>query len=281
MEVELQAIRTGQVATPAGYVFRRGDSPLRFARALLPPWETVDLACLAFVVRHPTAGVLLVDTGLHADAISDLRRDYGAPMSLLFRRLKPAREPFDEQLRALGVEPDEVERVVMTHLHVDHTSGMRLLPAARFVCARKEWTAATARGAAARGYVGHHLPTEERLELLDFDRDGEPFGHFRRTIDLLGDGSVRLVSTRGHTAGHMSVLLSVAGGRRVLLVGDAAYTVRSIEQQILPLITVREDHYRQTLRELKAFADAEPEARLVPSHDPDAWREPGAGGGQP
>lgn len=78
---------------------------------------------------------------MHPDAISDVRRDFGTAMSLMFRGMKPAPVPFDEQLRALGVEPDSVARLVMTHLHVDHTSGMRLLPNARTTCSRAEWEA--------------------------------------------------------------------------------------------------------------------------------------------
>ena len=79
-------------------------------------------------------------------------------MSRVFRDLEPAEKPFDEQLRSRGVSPEEVDRVVMTRLHVDHTSGMRLLPNATFTCTREEWAAAHGRLAAVNGYIGHHLP---------------------------------------------------------------------------------------------------------------------------
>src|SRR5438874_2555752 len=83
--------------------------------------------------------------------------------------------------------------------------------------------------------------------------DGEPHGPFASTIDLLGDGSVRLLSTPGHTPGHMSVLLNATGDRQVLVVGDAAYTLRSIEEERLSLLAANDDHYRSSLREIKAF----------------------------
>ena len=276
MEVELDVIRTGEIATPEPYVFRPGGGLLERLRALAPPWPTIDLACVAYVVRHPREGTFLIDTGMHPDAAADLRRDFGTPMSLLFRALRPAEVPFDEQLRELGVEPDEVERVLMTHLHVDHTSGMRLLPGATFTCTREEWAAATGARSWARGYVASHLPPAERVDRVDFGLHGERHGPFARTIDLFGDGSVRLVSTRGHTAGHMSVLLRQAGGRQVLVVGDAAYTLRSIERGVLPLLTPDERRCRDSLAELRAFADRNPDATIVPSHDPDAWRRLGA-----
>jgi N-acyl homoserine lactone hydrolase len=228
--------------------------------------------CLAYAVRHSEAGTILIDTGLHPDASQSVRKDYGAAMALFFRGIRPARRPYAEMLRERGIEPDAVERVIMTHLHVDHTSAMRLLPSARFVCTRDEWEAATGSRATAQGYVARHLPPESRMDLLDFERSGERLGPFASTIDLLGDGSIRLISTPGHTRGHLSVLLNVADGRTVLVVGDAVYTLRNLEEERAPLLVNDKPAYFRSLRELKAYAAQEPEAILVPTHDPDAWR---------
>jgi N-acyl homoserine lactone hydrolase len=264
----------GRIPTPAAYIFRPagGNRLTRLAAVLRPGGEVVHLSCLAFVLRHPTVGTILIDTGYHPDASRRLRQDFGTRMGLLFRNLRPAEEPYLQQLGRLRVDPDAVERVVMTHLHVDHTSGMRLLPNARFLCARDEWQAATRDGAAGRGYAAKHLPPETRVELVDFETAGEPYGPFSRTIDLLGDGSIRLVSTPGHTPGHLSVLVQVEGARQVLVVGDALYTLRSMEEEILPLLTVGDELYLRSLREIKRFAEREPDAILIPSHDPTAWK---------
>jgi glyoxylase-like metal-dependent hydrolase (beta-lactamase superfamily II) len=150
---------------------------------------------------------------------------------------------------------------------------MRLLPSARFVSTPDEVRVARSRFAVIRGYVRHHLPPESRFELIDFGALGRPFATFEKTIDLLADGSIRLISTPGHTPGHQSVLLRREDGRMVLLVGDAAYTLRSIREQTLPLLTADDRASARSLRELKAFAETEPDALLVPTHDPDAWRE--------
>lgn len=272
--VELEVMVVGEVPIAHAYVFRPsgGNRLTRLAAVLRPGGEIVSAPCLAYAVRHPTVGTILIDTGLHPEAGRNLRKDFGLGMGLLFRNLRPANEPFEQQLRALGIEPAEVEHVVMTHLHVDHTSGMRLLPAAQFVCSRAEWLAATGPSAARGGYASHHLPPERRMRLVDFDH-GPSHGPFTRTIDLLGDGSVRLISTPGHTRGHVSVLLRLPRGRRVLLVGDAVYTLRSIREEILPLLTVDDEAYLRSLREIKAFGEQQPEATLVPSHDPTAWHQ--------
>lgn len=273
MAVELEVLRTAEIRMPHAYVYRPSGNPLsRVAGLVRPAGESLLAPCLAFVVRHPDAGAILVDTGFHPDAMGDRRKDFGLPMSVMFSGLRTPGGSFDQQLRASGVEPDAVERVVMTHLHVDHTSGMRLLPNARFTVSHAEWAAATGAGAVAKGFVGHHLPEQSRVDLVDFKGEGEQHGPFGRSVDLLGDGSIRLLSTPGHTPGHLSLLLRVAGGRTVLLVGDAAYTLRNVREEILPLLTASDRAYRDSLREIAAFAEQEPGATLVPSHDPDAWR---------
>ncbi len=272
--VGVDVLVTGMLPTPQAYVFRpeRGSRLSHLAAVLRPGAPALRSPCLAYVVRHPEAGTILIDTGLHPDAARDRRADFGLAMSLVFRGLEPAATPYAEQLRGLGVEPDDVGLVVMTHLHVDHTGGMRLLPRAEFVCDRREWAAAHGRGAAGRGYVAHHLPPESRMRLVDLEADGVPDGPFARTIDLLGDGSVRLVGTPGHTRGHLSVLLRAEAGRQVLVIGDAVYTLRSLREEVLPLLTVDDGVYLRSLRELRAFADREPTAVLVPTHDPTAWQ---------
>ncbi len=271
--VRLEVLHTADIPTPYGYVFRAEGNRLTQLRAgLSTKGQTLRSPCLAYIVHHPAEGVLLIDTGLHCDATTDLRKDFGLPMSLLFRGIQPSATPFTEQLRRRGVQPAEVERVVMTHLHVDHTSGMRLLPNATFISTRQEWRAAHGRLPAAGGYVAHHLPPESRMRLLDLAAEGEPARGFEKTIDLLGDGTIRLLFTPGHTHGHQSLLLKLADRREVLVVGDAAYTIRSVEEELLPMTTADDDASRRSLRQLHSFKRENPEAILVPTHDPEAWR---------
>ncbi len=273
MGVGLSVIQTGQIPTPHGYVFRAEGSMLsRLRRGLRVGEDALISPCLAFVVRHPTHGTILIDTGFRRDTRADLRKDFGILMSLLFKGLRPATAPFDDQLRERGIEPGSVRSVVMTHLHVDHTSGMSLLPNAQFTISRAEWLSVRGRFPATRGYAPHHLPPEARVRLVDLTRDGVPFGPFPKTFDVLGDGSLRLLSTPGHTRGHMSVLVLLEDGRRVLLVGDAAYTLRSIREGRLPMLTDDDEASRSSLAQLAAFMREDPEAIVVPSHDPDAWR---------
>ena len=116
------------------------------------------------------------------------------------------------------------------------------------------------------------MPPSSRTRLFDLETEGEPHLEFEKTIDLLGDGTIRLLFTPGHTHGHQSVLVRLEDGSQVLVVGDAAYTVRSIEAELLPMLTADDEASRRTLRQLNQFSRQHPDVIVVPTHDPDAWR---------
>src|SRR2546425_3612863 len=83
--VELDVMVTADISPPHTYVFRPegGNRLTHIAGLLLPGGEVVRSPCLAFAVRHPSAGTILVDTGLHPDASENLRKDFGLLMSHL------------------------------------------------------------------------------------------------------------------------------------------------------------------------------------------------------
>lgn len=272
--VTLDVLFHGELPSPYGYVYRpAGNRLTRLPRALMVKGDTVRMPCLSFVLRHPTAGVILVDTGFHPDLLARGAADFGFPLRIMFRGVKPEPAAFDAQLRERGIDPAAVTQVLMTHLHGDHTSGMRLLPRAEFVVSAEELRTARGRGAASKGFVAGHLPGDARFRVIDVARSGEPCGPFTRTVDLLGDGSVRLISTPGHTPGHLSVLVETVDHGTVLLVGDAAYTRRSIDERVLPLLTDDDGAAQSTLDALHAYVQDHPDTTVVPTHDPDAWRE--------
>lgn len=85
---------TAQVPMPHAYVFRaEGANRLTRLAGLRPGDEVVRAPCLAYAVRHPSAGTMLIDTGMHPDARRQLRTDFGVPMSLVFANLRPRTRP--------------------------------------------------------------------------------------------------------------------------------------------------------------------------------------------
>ena len=122
------------------------------------------------------------------------------------------------ELGWFGLDPTSIGLVVMTHLHYDHASGISQFPGATFVVTEREWRAAHRRASAVRGYVRGHFDHPFDWRTLDFHAPGvTSFATFGRSLDLFGDGSVIILFTPGHTHGHMSVVLRLAGPRDPVL----------------------------------------------------------------
>ncbi|MBM3943100.1 MAG: MBL fold metallo-hydrolase [SAR202 cluster bacterium] len=167
----------------------------------------------SYVVR--TAGrTVLVDTGLGPPTADD------APNS-----------PWGELLASLaarGVRPQDVDMVVMTHLHRDHVgwnlqkqgSGFSpTFPKARYWMSRKDWEASH------RIEVRQRFPNApscvwplESLGLMEL-MDGE----HALTPELTA------VPTPGHTPGHMSILVT-SQGQKALILGDAAHSPAQVQE---------------------------------------------------
>ena len=272
VKVGLRAIRTGTTRLPPGYAYRTEAGSTRAALGFGVPKETWIAAPIgAFLLEHPVGGPVLVDTGMHPVVAVDPKRNLGRLGAAIVRIDILEDENVPARLRRWGVDAEDVTLVLMTHLHPDHTSAMSEFPAARFVTTHDEWRAATGRAATLRGYIGAHLPDRSSFELVDIS-GGEPHEGLSRTLDYFGDGSVRLVSTPGHTAGHLSVLVETDRGP-VFLLGDVVYTLRNLRDDVLPWRTADDDASRRSMAEVRAYAGANPGVPLIPTHDAAVWAE--------
>jgi glyoxylase-like metal-dependent hydrolase (beta-lactamase superfamily II) len=157
---------------------------------------------------------LLVETG-NGDKFSPKERDiYGIDHD----------RDVAKNLRDLGVEPDSIDAVVMTHLHFDHSGGTtRRTPSgalepvfarARHYIQRGEFDDATHPHERNRAsYLQENfVPLKDAglLELVDGEREIMP--------------GVRVVPTPGHTAHHQSVLIDDGAGTKLLFLGDVVPT---------------------------------------------------------
>jgi glyoxylase-like metal-dependent hydrolase (beta-lactamase superfamily II) len=126
-------------------------------------------------------------------------------------------------------------------------------------------------GAAPRVREGAVRPPFD-YRTVDFDAsEAESFATFGRALDLFGDGSVRLVSTPGHTRGHLSVVLRLAN-RDALVAGDAIYTMRTLQYGHPPFRTEDGHLFRRSVTEIQLYAKDNPEALVIPGHDMRLWR---------
>lgn len=224
----------------------------------------------AFLVHHPNAGPFLVDTGLHPSVGARPAENLGRAIARFSRPELAHGEDAPAQLRSRGIESKSVRLVVMTHLHFDHASAMSEFPGATFVLSEREWTAATTDSRPLlRGYRPAHFDYAFDYRTVSYEsRSVSSYSSFGRTLDLFGDGSVRLASTPGHSAGHQSVICRL-DQRDLVIAGDAIYTYGQLEDAPEPPRPVDLHNWRRSRRELQIFRRQYPDAVIVPGHDPE------------
>ena len=227
----------------------------------------------AYLITHPTAGPILIDTAFHASVAAKPAANLGKIAARFARpRIEPGRD-IPAQLRERGIDEDEIATVVMTHLHFDHASGIAEYPSATFVLSKAEWEAATTDPRPfLRGYRPAHYDYLFDYRTIDFDGPGiASYASFGRSFDLLGDGSIRIVYTPGHSAGHCSVIAHLHD-RDLVIAGDAIYTQAQLEGGPPPPRPLDMHLWQRSLRELQQFARTYPRAEILPGHDPERWK---------
>jgi glyoxylase-like metal-dependent hydrolase (beta-lactamase superfamily II) len=248
--VKLHPLVVAEMKGPPNY-WDGGASTIKLLKSLTVPrskWIVMPIPC--FLVEHPERGPIMIDTAFTPGA-DNLGR-VGSKMFSGIENLRPA----GEQLRERGIDQADVKTVVMTHLHFDHASGIGQFPNAEFIVERRE--KAAVKGGLLKGYVPSHLDATSNWREVDVADEH----------DVLGDGTLKMLFTPGHTDGHCSIEVATEGGP-VLLAGDAAYARRSITERWVPLtVAGKISEYKASLDKLDAWIAAHPGAPVICGHDP-------------
>jgi N-acyl homoserine lactone hydrolase len=156
------------------------------------------LVASCYLIRHGDR-YLLWDTGVEAKLATEPHDDPAMRMSLATTIV--------QQLGRIGVRPDQVEMVGISHYHGDHTGQARDFPGARLLIGAGDLAALKARPDPGAEPLAHWLSGGGNVTGVLGD------------LDVFEDGSVVMLNTPGHTPGHHSLLVRLASGP-VLLSGD-------------------------------------------------------------
>lgn len=185
--------------------------------------KRIEFSSTCWLVKHGNQW-LLWDTGVPESAHNDPKGWSTLPRLIVYHLDKT----LTGQLGELGLKPDDIGRVAISHTHGDHIGNVSLFPHARILMQRAEYQWIHSPDgknenvnqlmALARKLMG----TPKGLQLVDGD------------TDVFGDGSVTLVATPGHTPGSQSLLVHLKHTGYVILSGDVAHLEENFENGIVP-----------------------------------------------
>ncbi|CAI4215833.1 unnamed protein product [Parascedosporium putredinis] len=160
-----------------------------------------------------------------------------------------------ESLRNGGLEPSDVDIVVLSHVHYDHVGDPREFTSAQFMVGygTRHLLQHGMKYHSAAKFEKDLLPPDRTIELPEPEQKRshakpiensclpthgldtlirgiqhrwKAFGPFPNAMDLFGDGSIYIVDSPGHLPGHLNLLARIGDASWVYLAGDACHHPR-------------------------------------------------------
>ncbi len=196
-----------------------------------------------YLIKH-SQGWFLWDTGI-PDGVAAMPDGLkpADPKAVTWKRPKT----LASQLDALGVKPDDIKGMAISHSHGDHIGNVEMFPNTMLYVQKAEyqWPADNNKP---------RFKAEHPVTLLEGDRD------------VFGDGSLTILSTPGHTPGHQSLLVKLPKTGAVILSGDAAHFKDNWDNRRVPVNNVNAEATVSSMQKL-AEIQKKDNAQLWINHD--------------
>lgn len=204
--------------------------------------EVLDFPLIAFYLEGEHK--ILVDTG--GSDPDSAQGKKAAPYK------RSQRQALDTALKEIGVEPDDIDTVILTHLHWDHAANNHFFSNATLMCQKIEYESLLDPAVAKKGYDMDNV-LNFRYELVDGDKQ-------------IYDG-VSVMLTPGHTPGMQCVVVDTSVGK-VLLTGDLVTLQESLaydppRANALLYDDAAAGEMQESLNKILPFA-----RNILPGHDP-------------
>lgn len=177
----------------------------------------IQIPDVAWLLRNTETGrVILVDTG---PCKPEHANKFHSPIEM------SPEQDLVYLLKKEGIQPEDIDTVLITHLHWDHAYGIYNLPNAKVYVQRKELMYSVAPYTVHRG----------AYELNNQDDPPFIFQFFHRIVPLDGDThfceGIDLITLPGHSPGSQGVLVNTDKGR-FLMTGDLLYSERNLNENL-------------------------------------------------
>lgn len=230
------------------------DSPQAKAAGLKDGPEPIQV--LFHAIRHPTRGLFIVDTGIERDLWAQpekaaIRGDVAAFMNLDKMKIHV------DTATWLARQSQPLAGVFLTHLHLDHVSGMRDVPNGTPIYAGPgEADESAVLNVLVQPVIDRALEGKTAIQELPFQADRD--GRFAGVLDLFGDRTVWAVHVPGHTPGSTAYVVRTPKGP-VLLTGDACHTAWGWQNGVEPgTFSADKPTSKASLERLRAFVQRHP-----------------------
>ncbi len=217
--------------------------------------KSIEFSSTCYLIQHRT-DYLMWDTGVPESTIGD-PKGWSTLPSLIVYHLD---RTISSQLAAIGLKPADVNYVLVSHTHGDHIGNIGLFPDATVVMQQAEYL-----------WINSPPPSDPNLSTL-VTLARKLLGQPRRLelitgdIDIFRDGSVRLISTPGHTPGSQSLMVHLAKSGYIVLSGDVAHLEDNFERDIVPSLNVDKGESVASMDRIKQIM-ADYDAQLFINHD--------------
>lgn len=258
-DIKVHAIQTGSLAVKTLHRDYSGPAFLRLPRIFLSNKWTEMIPVWTWLIETPE-GRFLIDTGESPEFNVDAHFGGDKRSLMVHRKIMQVKieeeAAIDAQLASIGISPRDIDAIVLTHLHIDHTDGLKRLEGVESLVSKREWE--NQWGTVPSTWPGSFSPGK-----VVYKKAEHPFGgEYPLTKKL------RIVPTPGHTHGHQSVLLD-HDGATYMFAGDTSFTQQALLDGKTPGINRDFKTAAQTRLRILEYATVN-KLVYLPSHDPDS-----------
>lgn len=260
--IKVHGVSTGKVSVKTKFRETTKKGILAALSFILDRSFTEWMPIWVWVIELPE-GIFIVDTGENSMVVEkDYFKSSGRFANWLnttqFKFMVTQEEELDQQLNRIGIRPDDIKSVILTHLHLDHIDGLKFFTKTPVLVNKTEWEKPY-------GDLPKLYPREFQPRLVSLD---SAFHNFEKTSMITENGDLTFIETPGHTHGHSSVLLKTDQGY-ILFAGDVVYHQSQLIENKYSGANVDFEKAKRTYSTIKQFANKHPLV-FLPSHDKEA-----------
>jgi N-acyl homoserine lactone hydrolase len=201
-------------------------------------------------------GPVLIDAGLNPDGLTDPSRAWGPRAKLINPELSAA-DDLRCRLREFSLKITDIKKVILTHLHWDHTGSLRFFTHCPIVVQRAEYRFAFHPDSfVASQYMSNHFSSALHYDLVEGDRQILP--------------GISVIHTPGHTPGHQSIIVRLGSGASFIFPGDTIGLQENLTLKIPASNNWSSEKALQSIHRLENLAQLL-DAEIIPSHDFGKW----------